>query len=247
MTTESAADVLRLWREPECVAARGTVLVVPGRGEHPGVYERWGRRVAAEGYRVRAVADPTAHEAGVTRRIASLLADDPGPRVLVGSDTGALFAAALVAEGAVPDVSALVLAGLTLPDAPLVARTWGAELDARTACPSHRRRLGADALLHRGAIHLPPPRAWRRRADPARIDVPVLGLHGADDAVAPLRGVRDWYAALPEAELVSLHGGRHDAVNDRNHRAVAATVVLFLERLRLGAETVEIVRAGALW
>jgi hypothetical protein len=55
----------------------------------------------------------------VTRRIVSLLADDRGPRVLVGSDTGALFAAALVADGAVSGVSALVLAGLALPEAPL--------------------------------------------------------------------------------------------------------------------------------
>jgi hypothetical protein len=31
-------------------------------------------------------------------------------------------------------------------------------------------------------------------------------------------------------------GGRHDVLNDVTHRTVAATIVLFLERLRLGAE-----------
>ena len=30
--------------------------------------------------------------------------------------------------------------------------------------------------------------------------------------------------------------GRHDILNDASHRSVAASVVLFLERLRVGAE-----------
>jgi hypothetical protein len=36
------------------------------------------------------------------------------------------------------------------------------------------------------------------------------------------------------AELVVITGGRPDALNDQTHRTVAATIVLFLERLRLG-------------
>jgi hypothetical protein len=35
---------------------------------------------------------------------------------------------------------------------------------------------------------------------------------------------------------VSITGGKHDALNDATHRTAAATVVLFLERLRLGAD-----------
>jgi alpha-beta hydrolase superfamily lysophospholipase len=66
--------------------------------------------------------------------------------------------------------------------------------------------------------------------------VPVLGLHGAADAVSPLAADRERYAAAPRAELVSIAGGRHDALNDITHRTAAATVILFLERLRLGAE-----------
>ena len=251
MTIAEAVPVVSLWKEPEGIAPRGTLIVVPGRGEHPGVYERFGRRVAADGYRVWAVGDPTFREDRETRRIAALLADDPAgdtgpaPRVLVGSDAGALFAAGLVAGG-VRGVAGLVLAGLTLPGAPLAARTWDDEADVRTACPTHRRRLTEDDALRRGALHAPPPQEWGRRADPAAIDVPVLGLHGGDDAVAPLDGVRDWYAALPAAELVSISGGRHDALNDQTHRTAAATVVLFLERLRLGADTPAIARAEVL-
>lgn len=42
------------WDEPEGLAPRGTVLVAPGRGEHGGGYERLGRRLAFDAYRVRA-------------------------------------------------------------------------------------------------------------------------------------------------------------------------------------------------
>lgn len=183
MAIPEAVPVFSRWKEPEGIAPRGTLIVVPGRGEHPGLYERFGRRVAADGYRVWAVADPTFGADRVTRQVVALLADDPAgetgpaPRVLVGSDTGALFA-----------------------------------------------------------------RQGGRRAEPAAVGVPVLGLHGGDDAVSPLAGVRARYAGLPAAELVSIAGGRHDALNDQPHRTVAATVVLFLERLRLGADTPAIAR-----
>lgn len=34
------------WNEPDGLMRRGTVVVVPGRGEVPAVYERFGRRLA---------------------------------------------------------------------------------------------------------------------------------------------------------------------------------------------------------
>jgi hypothetical protein len=46
------------WTEPDGVALRGTLIVLPGRGERPELYERFGRRIAADGYRVYVVADP---------------------------------------------------------------------------------------------------------------------------------------------------------------------------------------------
>jgi pimeloyl-ACP methyl ester carboxylesterase len=64
----------------------------------------------------------------------------------------------------------------------------------------------------------------------------VLCLHGAADPVSPLADARERYAQAPRAELVSITGGVHDVLNDATHRTVAATIVLFLERLRLGAE-----------
>jgi alpha-beta hydrolase superfamily lysophospholipase len=77
---------------------------------------------------------------------------------------------------------------------------------------------------------------WAELADLGAVAQPVLGLHGADDPVSPLAAARAQYAAAARAEFVTIAEGRHDALNDLTHRSVAATIVLFLERLRLGAE-----------
>ncbi|GGU22085.1 alpha/beta hydrolase [Streptomyces coeruleorubidus] len=228
----SSPQPVHAWDEPEGIAPRGTLVLLPGRGEHGGVYERFGRRIAADGYRVRALPDPSPTPETVTDQAAKLLRDEtlPGPRVLAGSDTGALYAAWLAARGT-PGLDALILAGLpTAPHALPATPDWEAELDQRTACPTHRGRLASDDAFRRGAL------TDTAAADlPALegIAVPVLALHGADDTVSPLPAAGRAYRALPGVELVSLAGTRHDALNDVTHRTAAATIVLFLERLRL--------------
>lgn len=246
MTATELDRAVDAWDNPGTVAPRGTVVVISGRGEHPGVYERFGTRIAFDGYRVRAVGDPTVDPEAVTARVTELLADDslPAPRVLAGSDGGALFAAALVATGRVT-VDALILAGL--PVAPAVAAEstpgsgsvdlaadWDGELTERTACPTHRGRLDHDTSIRRGALADPLPAQWFARADLAAVEVPVLGLHGAADTVSPLGPVRELYGHAPNAELVSIVNGRHDALNDATHRTAAANVVEFLERVKAG-------------
>ena len=119
--------------------------------------------------------------------------------MLAGSDTGALFAAGLVASGRLPEADALVLAGLPTvaaqPEAAAAgpqaeaADSWAAELEARTACPAHRGRL-AGPILRRGALYEPVPDGWLDLADLKAATVPVLGLHGAADAVSPLAAAR---------------------------------------------------------
>ena len=175
MTQHDQPAVIVGWDEPEGLNPRGTVVILPGRGEQPAVYERFGRRISADAYRVRAVASPAEDPALTEKQVRSLL-DGPKPVVLAGSDTGALFAVALVASGRLPEVAALVLAGL--PTGP-----------AAGAAASHP---------------------------------------GGGD---PADGTGAWHA-----ELVSIADGRHDAFNDITHRTAAATIVLFLERLRNGAD-----------
>lgn len=233
---------VRSWDEPEGIAPRGTLVLLAGRGEHGGVYERLGRRLAADAYRVRALDDPARDPEGTAERVAKALADEasPAPRVLIGVDTGALHAVALARAG-LPGLDALVLAGLPgegASDGGAGADAgsglgWADELDLRTACPTHRARLEADAGFRRGALAVAPD-----VLSPAldQVAVPVLALHGADDAVAPLPEARRTYSGFPGIQLVSFAGTRHDVLNDVTHRTVAATLVLFLERLRLSPE-----------
>ncbi len=116
MTQQEQPAAIVSWDEPSGLNPRGTVIVLPGRGERPEVYERFGRRLSADAYRVRAVVSPAEHPALADEQVRTLL-DGPGPVVLAGSDTGALFAVTLAASGRLPEAAALVLAGLpTAPD-----------------------------------------------------------------------------------------------------------------------------------
>jgi pimeloyl-ACP methyl ester carboxylesterase len=224
------------WNEPDGLIPRGTVAVIPGRGETPAVYERFGRRLAGDAYRVRAVTDPAVDAESARAQVSGLMADSslPAPRVLAGSDTGALFAIMLASSDLGAAVDALVLAGLPAGPEASSAGSWEEELDARTFCPTHRGRL-TDPALRRGALYEPIPAGWLERGDLGGLRTPILGVHGSDDPISPLEQVRDRYAAASPAELVSITGGRHDVLNDQAHRTVAAIVVLFLERLRQDA------------
>ncbi len=229
------------WTEPENIALRATVILLPGRGEASQVYERLGRRLAADAYRVHAVTAPSESPHRVRGQVEDLLGTaDPGvPRVLIGSDAGAAFAVHLAASGQVPSVSALVLAGLPTTASAAPALGWDQELDARTSCPTHRARITAGGV-EQSQLYAELPAGWLDPTIAPRIGIPVLGVHGHDDSVSPFDAVRRTYAAIPRAELVGIVGGRHDALNDQTHRTVAATVVLFLERLRVDADLAHI-------
>ncbi|MEU4238236.1 hypothetical protein [Actinoplanes sp. NPDC026619] len=216
--------------EPSGIAARGTLLVAAGRGETEAAYERFGRRISADGYRVRVLPDVTADLAASFTSAEKLLVDDssPGPKVVVGPDTGALFALALAARHA-PGLDALILAGLPLVGGAVNLLGWEAEVEARTACPNHQRVLGGGAATPGALFSSPiPTELIGARGDLA---LPTLGLHGDADTVSPLAEARAHYPGA----VVAIAGGRHDVLNDVTHRTVAATIVLFLERLRLGA------------
>jgi alpha-beta hydrolase superfamily lysophospholipase len=193
------------------VTVRGTLRLFPGRGEHPAVYERFIRRLAFDGYEVTD-------------------GDDSGLLVLVGSDTGALEA---LAQAPSLPVAGVIAVGTPWDPAPLQAvLRWDAELEARTACPVHRSRLEAGNGFERGALSASVPPELAAAVDPAKVEVPVLLIHGAADPIAPLARARALAARLPRAELAVVRDGRHDALNDAPHRTVAAHIVQWLERLR---------------
>lgn len=219
------------WDEPVGGTPRGTLIVLPGRGETAASYERFGRRLSADAYKVRLVPVSLDDLDDAADTVGKLLADEslPAPKVLIGSDSGATLAASLAGE--LP-VDAVVLAGLALPDSAGVG-SWEDEVQARTACPVHTRVIGEDAGFRRGALNEPLP--WSS-LDLAPLDKPVLVLHGAADPVTPADAALAPFRSAPTARVGLVEGGRHDVLNDASHRSVAATIVLFLESLRLGPE-----------
>jgi Rrf2 family protein len=238
---------------PEGGAARsrGTVVVLPGRGEHAGLYRRLALRLAADGYTVAVAARPadvtgSADRAEDAAELAALFEAHPGgARVLLGVDAGALRAWALAADAG---LDALVLAGLPLAGADAAADhpatdvpelTREAELAARTACPVHRALLIDDPHFGWGALAgpVPAPPTASPTASPTALPpaLPTLLLHGEVDPIAPVEPVRTLAAAHPNVSLAVVKDGLHDVLNDQFHRSAAARLVLFLEEVGKGA------------
>ena len=227
------------WDEPVGGTPRGTLVVLPGRGETAVSYQRFGKRLSADAYRVRLV-PLDLHDLDAAReQVEKLVADEslPAPKVLVGTDAGATYAAQL---GHALPVDAVVLAGLALPDSAGVD-SWEEEVEARTACPVHRRVIAEDTGFGRGGLGAPLPWTAVELTAP---DKPVLVLHGTADPITPASAVLEAYGDAPDVRVRLVDGGRHDVLNDASHRSVAATVVLFLESLRLGADVPDVVTAG---
>lgn len=210
----------RRWAEPTGVRARGTLLVFPGRGETAAAYWRFGARLAADAYRV-VVVDP--------ENASTELADAVRPAVVVGSDSGAFDAVAFAAKH---DVDAVVVAGVPVGGE---SDTLVAELASRTACPAHVGVLIEDGTGPRAKSAVAELNALLQPASPA-VNVPLLAVHGDADPVSPLADALETYRSWGAAQITTIAGGLHDILSDVTHRTVAATVVIFLERLRLGSE-----------
>ncbi|MET4657819.1 alpha-beta hydrolase superfamily lysophospholipase [Streptomyces sp. PvP037] len=231
---------------PEGLRTRGTVVVVPGRGETRATYGRFAGRLAADAYRVRVVDAPvfdgTEDTGAALGRFGAALAEavdgtaaDGGvaaPVVLVGADAGAAALAALLGrDEAGPRVDAVVLAGLPGSASPAVG-SWDEELDVRTACPAHRGTLSGDSRVRRGSLDEAVPDALLAAAYEAELPVPALFLVGDADRLADRDALTRTAESQSRARLSVVRGAHHDVLNDANHRSVAAETVAFLETLR---------------
>jgi len=219
----------RMSSEPAAVftppsRVRGTLALVAGRDETAAVYRRFGSRISADGYAVGVFGTADAASGWLS-------AQDDAPRVLVGSDTGASAVLTALTHGDVAD--AAIVAGVVVD----AERT---PTDAeRTACPVH---LGVLAEQHgastgsatHDASDPEPVEGLPAPADLAAIAVPVLAVHGGADPVSPFAQAAAALASIPDLEVVETVDGLHDALNDASHRSVAASIVLWLERLRAG-------------
>lgn len=232
---------------PEGLRTRGTVLVVPGRGETRAAYARFGRRLAADAYRVRVVDAPeieaddltgslAAFGAQLTEALEGTAAQDGvvHPVVVVGADTGAAAVAALLGRGEVPAArrpEAVVLAGLPGHTATAVG-TWDQELDVRTFCPAHRGTLTEDSEVRRGSLQDAVPDVLLTAAYGGDAGVPALILVGDADPLADRDVLARTAKSLSRARLSVVRDAHHDVLNDLQHRSVAAEIITFLETLR---------------
>lgn len=243
---------------PAGLRVRGTVLVVPGRGETSATYRRFGARVATDSYAVRVLASPVAAasadealaalDAALSAAVASLEADLTRPLTLVGSDTGAAALASLVARnpaigGATPAwwPDALVLASLPGYGNHDIGGDWDSELDVRSHCPVHRGVLADDATFDRGTLSTAVDDQLLDLAYGGTAAIPQLLLVGDSDPLADRQAIARLAKALPAARLSVVHGGHHDVLNDLQHRSVAAEVVSFLEVVRGGQPLASVV------
>jgi alpha-beta hydrolase superfamily lysophospholipase len=235
---------------PHGLRVRGTVLVVPGRGETAHTYVRFGARLAADAYRVRVLEPPVIDAddidgsldrlaAQITEAIADLESSGPlaRPLVLIGSDSGAAALGAVVARTQASSASwwpqAVVLAALPgYGNHDIGVSDWEAELDARTACPVHRAVLTDDAAAQRGTLAEAVPAVFLDAVYGSTVDLPHLLLTGDSDSYADHEALIRAAKALPQARLTLVRGAHHDVLNDLQHRSVAAEVVTFLEALR---------------
>jgi alpha-beta hydrolase superfamily lysophospholipase len=232
---------------PPGLRTRGSVLVVPGRGETAATYDRFGARLAADSYRVRVLAapevDPTDVETSldqlaeqIAEAITELEVGAPvvRPLVLIGSDSGAALLAALVARSQTSAAwwpQAVVLAALP-GYGTHEAGVWDDELDARSHCTVHRAVLSDDEAVLRGTLSDAVPPALLDDAYGSTVDLAHLLLVGDSDRYADRDALARAAKALPRARLVLVRGAYHDVLNDLQHRSVAAEIVTFLEALR---------------
>ena len=241
---------------PEGLRVRGTVLVVPGRGETRATYARFGTRLAADAYRVRVIDAPdlttedlTALAARLTEAAEGTAVDDGvvRPLVLIGADSGAAAIAALLGRAAGGEPDAVVLAGLPglAPGTAATAGTWDEELDVRTSCPAHRGALTQDPEVRRGSLDAAIPEAALTAAYDSEAAVPALLLVGDADPLADHEALARTAKSLAQARLSVVHGAHHDVLNDLQHRSVAAEVVTFLENLRNELRPLITVRSSA--
>ncbi len=220
----------RSWSEPSGLNPRGTVFVIAGRGETPDVYDRFGRRLSADAYRVVAIAATPVSSEQTKIEIARLVRESAavGPRVLIGTDLGTQVALEIAAEHEL-GLAGLIVTGAATTDQ-IHPDSWDAEIAARTSCPTHRSVLGR-AL--RGSLFADACDA-QSNGSPPQVRVPTLAIHGAADQISPPEHALAYYATAGIGEVLLVSDGRHDILNDLSHRSVAARIVLFLEQLRLG-------------
>jgi alpha-beta hydrolase superfamily lysophospholipase len=236
---------------------RGVVVLLHGCGEHLGLYDALGRRLARDGIAVHAM-DVVGHgrsdgERAVigswdcfvddARTLAAIAADRHAGRPVVFVGHGGGGAAAYLLALRSPGIAdALVLSA-----APLRPLEWvdpyadgePADVDPSELFSTHPEYVHAllhDPLTWHGGLRPETVGAlmatWPEIAAglaAGRPDLPVLFVHGEDDPVVPIGDARANVASLPRAQLSVFPGDLHDVLNEHDRDVVHERVAAFVD------------------
>jgi len=231
---------------------RAAVVFLHGFGEHSGVYHRYGFALNAAGIDLWAV-DQFGHGLSPGTRgdfgsieESSALADaltevaktDGGgiPLVAQGHSFGAIVTLTRLLEAKDRYVAGVVSGAPLVPVAALLDTDASFDLDPGwlSADPFYLDLMENDPLAFVGAdgtaLTRELDRAWDRfGAELPKLTVPTLAVHGEVDPIADVGAVRAYADQIDALRLAAIPGGRHDILNDTDHRQVAAAIVGFID------------------
>ncbi|QCQ90363.1 alpha/beta hydrolase [Rhodococcus sp. SGAir0479] len=182
-------------------APRAGVVFLHGMGQHTGHYHRFAAGLAAHGIELWGL-DQAGH--GLSEGTPGV----PGALADLADDAARLT-----------DVAAA-----DRPELPLVV--MGHSLGAAVTITLLRR----SRLPFRAAVLCGTPKSVVHHAgtaDFAHPGFPVLAIHGVDDRLAPVDGVRAWTAGLPGVTLREYPDTGHDLLHEKIHRTVTNDVAEF--------------------
>jgi alpha-beta hydrolase superfamily lysophospholipase len=241
------------YRHWDAASPRAAVVFLHGFGEHTGVYHRFGAALNQADIDLWAL-DEIGH--GLTggrrgeiesidalvsngQRLTDLAAQAGLPLVIAGHSLGAV--AAMITTLRHPDrYRAAVLSGATLSmpqwfaDLESAGDAFALDLDDLSGDPFYRDSLENDPLAFTeadivGVLRRALPPAWAEvNGAIGDLRIPVLALNGSEDAVAPVADVAAVAARSAQIRTLVFEGMRHDILNERVHREVAAAITAFV-------------------
>ncbi|WP_305094441.1 alpha/beta hydrolase [Prescottella sp. R16] len=183
-------------------APRAGVVFLHGMGQHTGHYHRFAAGLAAHGIEMWGL-DQAGH--GLSEGTPGT----PGPLAGLADDATRLTGIAVADR----------------PGLPLVL--MGHSLGAAVSVTLLRRTLDP----FRGAVLCGTPKSVVQTPDTSdftRAGFPVLAIHGVDDRLAPVDGVRAWVSGLPGVTLREYADTGHDLLHEKIHRTVTGDVAAFV-------------------
>jgi alpha-beta hydrolase superfamily lysophospholipase len=245
------------YRHWAAAVPRAAVVFLHGFGEHTGVYHRYGFALNAAGIDLWAV-DQFGHglspgprgdfgsiedSSNLADTLTELAESERGglPLVAQGHSFGSIVT--LVRLLGQPDrYRAGVISGAPLIPIPeMLDADSSFDLDPGwlSADPFYLDSLENDPLAFVDADGAPLAReldkAWDRfGAELPTLAVPTLAVHGVNDPIAPVSGVRAYADQIKPLQIKEFPGGRHDILNDTMHREAAGAIVDFVTEHALG-------------